>query len=686
MKRRSLLVGVLGALLALTLLIASAGLAQDDGTYQGVFTFTYPTDWAATVGGRGEGEQVQVAKDNLVINVYGPAAYNTIIAGQTFEDSAAALAFFAERAGYEVGDAMDTTAANELARINVSLPRRSQVGLASLVDLQNGRTGVIVGLNEGERLDINLVQAYITVLGSFAYPPDIVDIATNNADFSTLLAAVQAAGLADTLKGEGPFTVFAPTNKAFAAALAEMGVSPADVMGNTEMLTAILTYHVVPGALTSDQLTNGTLTTVQGDPIRVSVDGGVKVNDANVVTADVIAGNGVVHVIDAVLLPPDVEAAQFTAQFQELLKRNDTYNGRFTVQYAKGINLTQGQRGQDLVILSKNDAAVTIYGPDTVASIFGSVEQSDDAAKLAFFLERNSLEAGDAIEAASENVLAAQAISLPRRGQTGSAYLLDLGNGRVGVVTALAGRDGFSIAIRDFALNQVLTTLNYPADLADVVLSDPNLSILAQAVQAAGLVDTLRTEELTIFAPGNAAFLAALGRLNLSVNDVVANPELLTAILTYHAVPGKVEAADLVEGAVATVNGQEVQIALGAAPTVNGVKIVATDIPAYNGVVHLIDGILIPPVLCSLSTETADSVDVRVGPGSNRTRPGFLPAATEVKIIGQFTNDAGELWYQVDKFQAAPSNANDIFEAWVLSTAVTVSGPGCGLVPTTPPR
>ncbi len=685
MKRHSLLV-IIGALLALMVLISGAGLAQEAGTYQGVFTFNYPSDWTATVGGRGEGEQVQVTKDNFVINVYGPAAYTQIIASQTFADNAEALAFFADRAGFEAGEATDPTAANELARLNVSLPRRDQVGLASLVDLQNGRTGVIVALNEGEKLDISLVQAYISVLGSFNYPPDIVDIASSNPDFSTLVAAVQAAGLVDTLKGEGPFTVFAPTNAAFLEALETLGLTPEAVLADTATLTTILTYHVVPGAITSDMLANGPVTTVQGDPIRVSLEDGVKVNNANVVAADIIAGNGVVHVIDKVLLPPDIEATLFATQFQELLKRNDTYSGRFNIQYAKGINLTEGKRGQDLLIFSKNDAAVTFYGPDSVASVFGSVEFADAAEQLAFFLERNNLEAGDVVEPASEKVLAAQAISLPRRGQSGTAYLVNLNNGRIGIVTALAGRDGFSLALRDFAANQIITTVDYPADIVDAALGNPSFSLLAEAVQAAGLVETLRGEgPFTVFAPTNDVFLALLGRLNLSKDDLFSNTELLTAILTYHVVPAKVTSADLVDGPVATVNGQEVVINV-AGPNVNQAKVIIPDLEVYNGVIHAINGVLIPPVLCSVSTEVAESVEVRVGPGADRTRIAFLPTGTQVAVQGQFTNAAGELWYKVDKFQATPSNAADIFEAWVISTTPTITGPGCGLVAVTPPR
>ncbi len=134
---------------------------------------------------------------------------------------------------------------------------------------------------------------------------DIVDIAAGNEDFSTLVAAVSAAGLVDTLKSDGPFTVFAPTNAAFAALPAgtvESLLKPE----NKDQLVSILTYHVVPGAVTSDQLAGQRLSvaTVQGDTVHIdATGGGVKVDGANVTTADIIATNGVIHVIDAVILP-----------------------------------------------------------------------------------------------------------------------------------------------------------------------------------------------------------------------------------------------------------------------------------------------------------------------------------------------------------------------------------------------
>lgn len=132
---------------------------------------------------------------------------------------------------------------------------------------------------------------------------DIVDTAVEAGSFATLVAAVTAAGLVDTLKGEGPFTVFAPTDDAFAA-LPEGTVESLLLPENKDQLTAILTYHVVAGKVMSTDLSNDmTATTVQGGDVKIMTEGGVTVNGANVVTADIETSNGVIHVIDAVILP-----------------------------------------------------------------------------------------------------------------------------------------------------------------------------------------------------------------------------------------------------------------------------------------------------------------------------------------------------------------------------------------------
>ncbi|WP_440996507.1 fasciclin domain-containing protein [Arhodomonas sp. SL1] len=133
---------------------------------------------------------------------------------------------------------------------------------------------------------------------------DIVDVATGAGQFETLLAALEAAGLSDTLRGEGPFTVFAPTDDAFAA-LPEGTVESLLEQGNRDQLTGILTYHVVPAKVTAAQaMETDSAETVHGGTLRIStMDGKVMINDATVIQADVMADNGVIHVIDSVLMP-----------------------------------------------------------------------------------------------------------------------------------------------------------------------------------------------------------------------------------------------------------------------------------------------------------------------------------------------------------------------------------------------
>ena len=130
---------------------------------------------------------------------------------------------------------------------------------------------------------------------------DIVDTAVSAGQFKTLVKAVQAAGLVDTLKGEGPFTVFAPTDAAFAKLPAGTLES---LLNDKQKLTQVLTYHVVPGKVTAAQVKAGEVKTVQGQPLNVRADGGaVMVNNARVTRTDIMASNGVIHVIDTVVLP-----------------------------------------------------------------------------------------------------------------------------------------------------------------------------------------------------------------------------------------------------------------------------------------------------------------------------------------------------------------------------------------------
>jgi uncharacterized surface protein with fasciclin (FAS1) repeats len=137
-------------------------------------------------------------------------------------------------------------------------------------------------------------------LVSAANAKDIVDTAVSAGTFKTLATALQAAGLVETLKGDGPFTVFAPTDAAFAK------IPKADLdalLADKDKLAAVLTYHVVPGKVMAKDVKAGKVKTVQGSSLTVSTMGGVKVDNAKVTSTDIVADNGVIHVIDTVVIP-----------------------------------------------------------------------------------------------------------------------------------------------------------------------------------------------------------------------------------------------------------------------------------------------------------------------------------------------------------------------------------------------
>ncbi len=163
-----------------------------------------------------------------------------------------------------------------------------------------------VSINAGTMVTVADVEAdngVIHVVDKVILPPSVVNIAIDNENFSTLVSAVVKAGLVEALSGDGPFTVFAPTNDAFDALFASLGISGIDDL-TAEQLIPILTYHVVSGNVLSTDLASGEVETLNpGSNLTVDLSSGVKINDSNVVASDIQGANGVVHVIDKVLIP-----------------------------------------------------------------------------------------------------------------------------------------------------------------------------------------------------------------------------------------------------------------------------------------------------------------------------------------------------------------------------------------------
>jgi len=165
-----------------------------------------------------------------------------------------------------------------------------------------GNTVSINGSISVTTADVEAENGVIHVVDKVILPPTVVNIALANENFTTLVQAVVKAGLVDALSAEGPFTVFAPTNAAFDALFAQLGISGVDDL-TAEQLIPILTYHVVPGNVVSTELSSGEVGTLNGQNLSVDLSAGVKINSSEVIAADIQGSNGVVHVIDQVLLP-----------------------------------------------------------------------------------------------------------------------------------------------------------------------------------------------------------------------------------------------------------------------------------------------------------------------------------------------------------------------------------------------
>ena len=662
--------GVLIPQAAVAILAAAETASAEPVSYEGDFSFDYPETFSLTEGN----DIVTLTLQGATVLVSGPDNYGTIIGDLTFATPAEELAFFLMRSGYMVGEAAETEAEDALAAYNITLERRNQSGVATLYDLNFGRVGVVVELSTDDNIAPAAQVTASTVADSLTYPPNVADLVTSTEDLSLLAAAVEAAGLGETLATGGPFTVFAPTNAALTAAVQALGVTVDDLVGDTELLTQILQYHVVEGAVLSSDLSAGPVTTLLGEAVTISLDDGVMVNAANVIEADIEASNGVVHIIDGVLLPLGLT-----------LEADTTFSDSYTFDYASAYELSEGT---GLVTLTEGDNRILVSGPANYTNIIGAVQQPTLDAQLRFFLERSGYTVADAT--VYPGAAAAFNVELPRRMEQGVAALVDLGLNQRGVVIALSDNPDNTGLVANTGF--VVNSLRLPT-IAEIASANPTFSTLAAAVDAAGLQATLndRDAEFTVFAPTDAAFDALLQGLGLSSDELLADSDLLATVLQYHTLGAALESSVI----ATTLDGREIPTLLtgefmgfsvgedGSVLINDVVPVTQADIYADNGVVHVIEEVLLPPSIalavgapgqCVVSTPNAETVLVRVGPGFNRTQIDFLPADTPLTVLGLSQDDNGNVWYQVDRELAAPGK--DIEEAWVLSTNVERSA-GC---------
>ncbi|SHG01902.1 Uncaracterized surface protein containing fasciclin (FAS1) repeats [Arenibacter palladensis] len=465
----------------------------------------------------------------------------------------------------------------------------------------------------------------------------IVETAQDTDILSSLVAALAKADentdsdLIGALSGNGPFTVFAPTNGAFTALLASLddfdSLSDFDTPEKREILAAILKYHVVVGAAaTSSSLTNGQeFTTLQGEKITVRIDGDVYIQDptdtdAKVGPADITASNGIVHVIDKVLIPQEVLDALNPEPMPNIVE---------LAMDTEFLSLLVGalvQADAGLVDLLQTDGPFTVFAPTDTAfatllealgddyNSLADFDTPEEKALLAQILKYHvvagaaaystDLSDGQMIETAQGESVT---VSL-----TGGVFIQDKTDVDAAVAPAdIAASNGVVHVIDKVLLPQeALDALMPPTpNIVELAMDTEFLSLLVGAlVQAdAGLVDLLQTDgPFTVYAPTDTAFAALLEALGDDYNsladfDTPEEKALLAQILKYHVVAGAAAySTDLSDGQmIETAQGESVTVSLTGGVFIQDktdvdAAVAPADITASNGVVHVIDKVLLP--------------------------------------------------------------------------------------------
>ena len=429
---------------------------------------------------------------------------------------------------------------------------------------------------------------------------DIVDTAIAAGSFNTLVAAVQAAGLEDALRGEGPFTVFAPTDEAFAA-LPEGTVE--GLLADPEALSQILLYHVVAGKVMAADVSDGlSADTLQGAPVAFTiVDGKPMINDANIVATDVEASNGVIHVIDAVILPPAEDAMEDDAMADDAMATDivDTAiaAGSFNTLVAavQAAGLEDALRGDGpFTVFAPTDEAFAALPEGTVEGLLADPEALSQI--LLYHVVAGKVMAADVSDGLSADTLQGAPVAftiVDGKPMINDANIVatdvEASNGVIHVIDAVILPPAEDAMEDDAMADDAMAT-----DIVDTAIAAGSFNTLVAAVQAAGLEDALRGDgPFTVFAPTDEAFAALPAG---TLESLLADPAALSDILLYHVAAGKLMASDVVErGFITTLLERPLTVtAVGDEVTINNAKLVATDIETSNGVIHVIDVVLIP--------------------------------------------------------------------------------------------
>ena len=439
-------------------------------------------------------------------------------------------------------------------------------------------SGVMVNDANVTLADVGTSNGVIHVIDKVLMPTDTPNDIPRTAECSgvhnSLVSSIVQAELLETLQGDGPFTVFAPTDQAFADA--GIDLAALDNPDGKQTLTDILLYHVVDGAVPAANVTDCmSASTVNGNPLSFTVGGTVMVNGATVTATDLAASNGIIHVIDKVLMPTPTpndipRTAQCTGIHDSLVA---------AVIQAELLETLQGEG--PFTVFAPTDQAFADAGIDLAAldTVEGKAALSDILLYHVVPSEVPSSAVTDCMDATAAN---GQTLSF----SVGASVMV---NDATVTMADVATSNGVIHVI-----DKVLSPTDTPNDIARTAQCTGVHSSLVAALAQAELVETLQGEgPFTVFAPTDQAFADA--GIDLASLDTPEGKETLTDILLYHVVSGAVPAADVAEcGGATAVNGQPLAFTVGDSVMVNDATVSIADVNTSNGVIHVIDKVLTP--------------------------------------------------------------------------------------------
>jgi uncharacterized surface protein with fasciclin (FAS1) repeats len=427
--------------------------------------------------------------------------------------------------------------------------------------------------------DINADNGVVHVIDAILIPSEdtstVFDIIESSEAHNTLETAIVAAGLDETLASEGPFTVFAPTDDAFSLIPADViETLLADPMG---MLTQILLNHVVSGVTMSTDLSDGMMIeTLQGSEVMVSItDGVVMIGNAMVIAANIQASNGVVHVIDAVLVPEMPTNTVF-----DIIANSDVHNTLETAIVAAGLDGTLASEGP-FTVFAPTDDAFSLVPANVLETLLA------DPTGLLTQILLNHVVSGTALSTDLSNGMMIETLQ-------GSEVMVSITDGVVmidnaTVIVADIVADNGVVHVIDAILQPEMPTNT----VFDIIANSDVHNTLETAIVAAGLDGTLASEgPFTVFAPTDDAFSLIPADV---IATLLADPTgLLTQILLNHVVSGTTMSTDLSDGLmITTLQGGEVMVSItDGVVMIGNATVIVADIEADNGVVHVIDAVI----------------------------------------------------------------------------------------------